>query len=79
MRQREPQRSVRLHTLHTHKPIPCQQTQAEGGSRALSEGSVLVMEDRTPIGCIEEIFGPGAGAVCAHTVRWFGGQGVVPC
>lgn len=39
----------------TVPPLP----QAEVGSRALTEGCVLVLQDRTPIGCIEEIFGPG--------------------
>ncbi|EFN54041.1 hypothetical protein CHLNCDRAFT_136109 [Chlorella variabilis] len=31
---------------------------AQAGSRALNEGCVLVLEDRSPIGCVEEIFGP---------------------
>ena len=48
-RLRSPTRSLR----------PAARLQAKPGSRALSEGCVLVLEDRTPIGCIEEIFGPG--------------------
>jgi hypothetical protein len=42
--------------------------QAHTGSRALSEGCVLVLKDRTPIGCIEEIFGPGEAAVAAAVI-----------
>ena len=40
--------------------------QAQAGSRALNEGCVLVLEDRSPIGCVEEIFGPGAAGVAWH-------------
>lgn len=45
------------HSCLPLSPLPTMQ--AEVGSRALTEGCVLVLEDRTPIGCIEEIFGPG--------------------
>lgn len=34
------------------------QHQASEGSRALAENSILCLEDRTPLGCIEDIFGP---------------------
>ena len=43
--------------LHIPSTACC--LQAQGGSRALNEGCLLVLEDRTPIGCIEEVFGPG--------------------
>ncbi|KAI3431398.1 hypothetical protein D9Q98_004451 [Chlorella vulgaris] len=45
---------------------------AHTGSRALSEGCVLVLEDRTPIGCIEEIFGPVVSPF--YALRYGGAQ-----
>lgn len=54
---------------------------AVGGSRALNEGTALVLEDRALLGAVEEIFGPVSAPL--YALRYAGGaaeppQGLVP-
>lgn len=48
---------------------------AAGGSRALNEGSFLVLEDRTMIGAVEDIFGPVQAPLYALRYNPGGGGG----
>jgi H/ACA ribonucleoprotein complex non-core subunit NAF1 len=54
---------------------PLLSPQAPLDTRALAEGSVLVLQDRTPLGRIEDVFGPVKQPL--YVLR-YGGEGRAP-
>ena len=51
------ERSFLLHLSHSLSLTPIA-PQAPAGSHTLSEGAVLCLADRTPLGRVEDVFGP---------------------
>ena len=49
--------------MHVNVQVPI-------NGRALNEGTVLCMEDRTPVGRVEEVFGPVTAPL--YALRWAG-------
>lgn len=64
---------IPMRRIQRHTNTPSYQQTTEG-CRTLAEGSVLCLDDRTPLGRVEDVFGPVKSPF--YALRYYAGDGL---